>query len=51
MTLKGNFSWGVTPKLDQAEKDKIKEKLKKKAYKKNTEGMGTVRKALYDIMP
>ena len=51
LTLKGNFSWGVTPKLDQADKDKIKEKLKKKAYKKKTEGMGTVRKALYDIMP
>ena len=51
LTVKGNFSWGVTPKLDQADKDKIKEKLKEKAYKKNTEGMGKIRKALFDIMP
>lgn len=49
--MKGNFSWGVTPKLDQADKDKIKEKLKEKAYKNKTEGMGRIRKALYDIAP
>ena len=51
LTVKGNFSWGVTPKLDQADKDKIKEKLKEKAYKNKTEGMGRIRKALYDIVP
>lgn len=29
LSIEGNFSWGVTPKLDQADKEKIKEKLKK----------------------
>ena len=28
--MKGNFSWGVTPALEKAEKDKLKEKAKKK---------------------
>jgi len=50
LSVKGNFSYGVTPKLDQAEKDKIQEKLKKKEYEKKTEGMGMVRKALFDFM-
>ena len=51
VTIKGNFSWGVTPKLDQADKDKIKEKLKKKDYEKKTKGMNKVRKAIFDMMP
>ena len=51
LTMKGNFSWGVTPKLDQADKDKIKEKLKKKAYKQKTKDMYKVTKSLYDMMP
>ena len=49
--MKGNFSWGVTPKLDHAEKEKIKEKLKKKDYEKKTKDMSRVRKALYDLCP
>ena len=51
LKIKGNFSWGVTPKLERADKDKIKEKLKKKDYKKATKGMGKIRKALFDMMP
>jgi ABC-type bacteriocin/lantibiotic exporter with double-glycine peptidase domain len=51
MTIQGTFSWSVTPKLDQADKDKIKEKLKKKAYEKRTKDMGKARKALFDMMP
>ena len=30
VTIQGNFSWGVIPKLDKADKDKIQEKLRKK---------------------
>ena len=51
LTIQGDFSWGVTPKLDRADKDKIKEKLKKKAYEKKTKDMNKVRKALFDMMP
>jgi len=47
--VKGNFSWGVTPKLDQADKDKLRTKIKDKAYKNKTEGMGKIRKALFDM--
>ena len=50
LTIKGNFSYGITPKLDQAEKDKIREKIKKKEYKSKTEGMNRVRKAIFDFM-
>ena len=32
-SIKGNFSYGITPKLDQADKDKAREKIKKKEYK------------------
>ena len=49
LTIKGTFSYGVTPKLDQADKDKIREKLKKKAYEKATEGMGKIRKFFHDM--
>ena len=51
LTIEGSFSWSVTPKLDQADKDKIKEKLKKKAYEKRTKEMSKARKALFDLMP
>ena len=51
LTIKGNFSWGVTPNLDKADKDKVKEKQKKKAYEEKTKGMGKVRKAIYDLLP
>lgn len=39
----------MTPKLDQADKDKIREKIKKKEYEKKTEGMGKIRKACFDM--
>ena len=42
VTIVGNFSWGVTPKLEKADKDKIKEKLRKKAYAEKTSSMGRV---------
>ena len=51
LEIRGNYSWGVTPKLDRADKDKIKEKLKKKAYEKKTKDMGKMRKAIYDLIP
>ena len=41
----------MTPKLDRADKDKIKEKLKKKAYEKRTKDMGSLRKSIFDMMP
>jgi len=50
LSIKGSFSYGVTPKLDQAEKDKLIDKLKKKEYEKKTEGMGSARKTLFDFM-
>jgi len=51
LSIKGDFSWGVTPKLDQADKDAVKEKMKKQAYEKKTQGMGRLRKALFDLFP
>jgi len=42
LTIKGHFSWGVTPSLDKADKDTIQEKLKKKDYEEKTKGMGRV---------
>lgn len=39
----------MTPKLDQADKDKIREKIKKKEYEKKTESMGKIRKACFDM--
>ena len=48
-TIKGNFSYGITPKLDQADKDKAREKIKKKEYKQATKGMGRMRKAIFDM--
>mmetsp|Transcript_36652 Transcript_36652/g.48120 ORF Transcript_36652/g.48120 Transcript_36652/m.48120 type:complete len:809 (+) Transcript_36652:302-2728(+) len=49
LTIKGNFSYGITPKLDQAEKDKIREKIKKKEHEKATKDMGRVRKAIFEM--
>ena len=50
LTIKGSFSYGVTPKLDQSDKDKIREKIKKKEYEKKTKDMNKVRKAIFDMM-
>ena len=50
VVVKGDFSWGVTPKLDQADKDKIREKLRKKEYEADTKGMGKLRKGWYDLV-
>ena len=50
LSVKGNFSWGITPKLDPTEKDEKKAALRKEAYDKKTAGMGTVRKAIFDFM-
>ena len=30
LTMKGSFSWGITPSFEKSEKDKLKEKAKKK---------------------
>lgn len=30
LTMKGSFSWGITPSFEKSEKDKLKEKDKKK---------------------
>ena len=51
LTVKGSFSWGITPKLDQADKDKIKEKIKEKSYKLETKEMGKFQKAMHDLLP
>ena len=48
VAIRGNFSWGVTPKMDQAEKNEIRTKMMKKAYKKNTKDMGRIRKGVFD---
>ena len=48
--IQGDFSWGVTPKLDRADKDKIREKMRKKEYEEKTKDMGKVRKAIYDAV-
>ena len=45
----GDFSWGITPKLDRADKDKIREKLRKKDYDEKTKDMGRIRKGWYDL--
>ena len=45
----GNFSYGVTQKLDLADREGIRDKIKKEQYKKKTAGMGRLRKALYDL--
>ena len=48
LTMRGCFSWGVCPKMDQSEKHKIREKMMKKAYKKKTKDMGRLRKGVFD---
>jgi ABC-type polysaccharide/polyol phosphate transport system ATPase subunit len=48
LTIKGNFSYGVTPKLDEAEKNKIREKIRKKMHEKKTKDMNRARKAVSD---
>lgn len=50
LTINGNFSYGVTPKLDQADKDKIRDKIKKKEYEQKTKDMNRARKAIFDFM-
>ena len=50
VTIQGNFSWGITPKLDKADKDKIQEKLRKKAKEQKTKNSGRIGKAYYDFM-
>ena len=50
LTIKGNFSYGITPKLDQADKDKIRDKIKKKEYEQKTKGMNKARKFIFDMM-
>ena len=50
VVVQGSFSWGITPKLDKADKDKIKEKLRKKEYDEITKNMGTIRKWCYDLV-
>ena len=40
----------MTPKLDQADKDKIRDKIKKKEYEQKTKDMNKVRKAIFDFM-
>ena len=50
VVVQGSFSWGITPKLDKADKDKIKEKLRKKEYDEKTKNMGAIRKWCYDLV-
>ena len=51
VSIKGSFTWGVTPKLDKAEKDAIREKINKKEYKKRTKDMSKLRKRIFDLWP
>ena len=48
VAIKGCFSWAITPKMDQSEKHKIREKMMKKAYKKKTKDMNRLRRGVYD---
>ena len=50
ITIKGNYSYGITPKLDQADKDKIRDKIKKKEYEQKTKDMNKARKFIFDMM-
>ena len=50
VTIQGNFSWGITPKLDKADKDKIQERLRKKDKEQKTKDMGKIGKAYFDFM-
>ena len=51
VSIKGTFTWGVTPKFDKAEKEAIREKIKKKEYDKRTKDMNWLRKKIYDSVP
>lgn len=49
LTVRGNFSWGVTPAMDKGEKDRIKSKIRDKKKETETKGMGRIRKAIYEM--
>ena len=52
VSIKGHFSWGITPKLDRGDKDKINEKLRERAKKERTKNMSKATKFLYEfVMP
>lgn len=41
----------MTPKLDKADKDKIKEKLAKKDKEQKMKNMGKIRKYIFEMFP
>ena len=51
VSIKGSFTWGVTPKIEKAEKEAFREKKKKKEYEQQTKDMNRLRKMIFDMWP
>ena len=51
ISIKGNFSHGIKSKVDQAERSKVLAQRKKEDYEKRTQGMGRIRKKIFDLWP